>query len=82
MLTPGVEVGLRHAGLDAETGFGAEAGLNLVLADEKRGIGAKLRAKGLVTPVGRALIAMPERAGGEECGRRSDGRRRRHRPSR
>ena len=47
-LTPGLEVGLRHDGGDAETGFGADIGVSLDFADPARGITAALSARGLL----------------------------------
>ena len=49
VLTPSLEVGLRHDGGDAETGFGADIGAGLALSDPARGISAKVRASGLLT---------------------------------
>ena len=49
VLTPVLEVGLRHDGGDAETGFGADLGGGLVLEDLARGFSAELRARGLMT---------------------------------
>ena len=40
---------MRRDGGDAETGFGAEIGAGLAWADPKRGLGAELRAHGLLT---------------------------------
>ena len=48
VLTPGIEIGVRHDGGDAETGFGAEIGAGLAWADPKRGLGAEIRADGLL----------------------------------
>ncbi len=47
-LTPTLEVGLRHDGGDAETGFGVEAGAGLAWTDPASGIAAELRARGLL----------------------------------
>ena len=47
-LTPSMEIGLRHDGGDAETGFGAEIGAGIAWADPKRGLGAELRGRGLL----------------------------------
>ena len=58
-LTPSAEIGLRHDGGDAETGFGAEIGAGLAWRDAERGLGAELR--------GRALLAH-EAKGFEERG--------------
>ena len=49
VLTPGMEIAVRRDGGDAETGFGAEIGAGLAWADPKRGLGAELRAHGLLT---------------------------------
>ena len=49
VLTPSVELGVRHDGGDAETGFGADIGAGLVLSDPARGLSAELRARGLLT---------------------------------
>ena len=49
VLTPVLEVGLRHDGGDAETGFGADLGGGFVLENPARGFSAELRARGLVT---------------------------------
>ena len=49
VLTPSLEVGLRHDGGDAETGFGADFGAGLALEDPARGISSALRARGLLT---------------------------------
>ncbi len=48
-LTPRMEIGLRHDGGDAETGFGAEFGAALAWADPEQGLGAELRGRGLLT---------------------------------
>ena len=49
MLTPSVEIGMRRDGGDAETGFGADIGAGLAWADPKRGLGAELHGRGLLT---------------------------------
>ena len=49
VLTPGFEIGMRHDGGDAETGFGADIGAGLAWADPKRGLAAELRGRGLLT---------------------------------
>ena len=49
VLTPSLEVGLRHDGGDAETGFGADIGVGLALSDAARGITSEIRARGLLT---------------------------------
>ena len=48
-LTPSLEVGLRHDGGDAETGFGLDLGGGLTLSDPKRGLQAELRGRGLLS---------------------------------
>ena len=48
-LTPGLEVGLRHDGGDAETGFGLDLGGGLALSDPGRGLEAEIRAGGLLS---------------------------------
>ena len=48
-LTPSLEVGVRHDGGDAETGFGLDLGGGLALSDPKRGLQAELRGRGLLT---------------------------------
>ena len=47
-LTPTVELGLRHDGGDAETGFGMEVGGGTVFADAARGLMAQVMMRGLV----------------------------------
>ena len=47
-LTPSMEIGLRHDGGDAETGFGAEIGAGIAWADPGRGLGAALRGRSLL----------------------------------
>ena len=49
VLTPGFEIGTRHDGGDAETGFGADIGAGLAWADPKRGLAAELRGRGLLS---------------------------------
>ena len=49
MLTPSLELGLRHDGGDAETGFGADVGAGLAWVHPERGLSAELRARGLLT---------------------------------
>ena len=49
LLTPTVELGLRHDGGDAETGFGVELGGGTVFADAARGLMAQVMVRGLVT---------------------------------
>ena len=48
-LVPRLEVGVRHDGGDAETGFGLDLGGGLAWSDAKRGIRAELRGRGLLT---------------------------------
>ena len=48
-IEPSFEIGLRHDGGDAETGFGADLGVGLVWSAPARGIAAELRARGLLT---------------------------------
>ena len=48
-LTPSVEIGLRHDGGDAETGFGVDIGGGLAWSDTARGIAAEFRGRGLLT---------------------------------
>ncbi len=49
VLTPGLELGVRHDGGDAETGFGADIGAGLALSAPSQGVSADLRARGLLT---------------------------------
>ena len=46
---PSFEIGVRHGGGDAETGFGADIGAGLAWSDPARGVSAELRARGLLT---------------------------------
>ena len=48
-LVPSVELGMRHDGGDAETGFGADIGAGLAWSDPARGLSADARARGLLT---------------------------------
>ena len=48
-LVPSVELGVRHDGGDAETGFGADIGAGLAWSDPARGLSADMRARGLLT---------------------------------
>ena len=48
-LVPTLEVGARHDGGDAETGFGADIGGRLVWADPSLGMRAEFAARGLLT---------------------------------
>ena len=47
-LTPSLEIGVRHDGGDAETGFGLELGGGLALSNPKRGLQAEMRGRGLL----------------------------------
>ena len=49
VLTPTVEVGVRHDGGDAETGFGADLGAGLAWSDPHWGLEAELRGHALLT---------------------------------
>ena len=49
LLTPSAEIGLRHDGGDAETGFGADIGAGLSWTDAARGLNAEIRGRGLLT---------------------------------
>ena len=46
---PSLEVGVRHDGGDAETGFGVDIGAGLAWRDSSLGIEAEVRARGLLT---------------------------------
>ena len=48
ILTPSLEIGVRHDGGDAETGFGLDLGIGLALSDPGRGLQAELRGRGLL----------------------------------
>ena len=48
-LVPSVEIGVRHDGGDAETGFGADIGAGLSWSDPASGIAAEVRGRGLLT---------------------------------
>ena len=48
ILTPSLEIGVRHDGGDAETGFGADIGAGLTWADPGSGLTADIRARGLL----------------------------------
>ena len=50
-LLPSLEVGIRHDGGDAESGFGLEVGAALAWNDPQRGISAELEGRSLVTHV-------------------------------
>ena len=49
VLTPSLELGARHDGGDAETGFGLDLGGGLAWSDRGRGISAELRGRALVS---------------------------------
>ena len=49
ILTPSMEVGLRHDGGDAETGFGLDLGVGLRLSDPMRGLEVEIRGRGLLS---------------------------------
>ncbi len=44
-----MEIGVRHDGGDAETGFGVDVGAGIAWTDPARGIRAELRGRGLLT---------------------------------
>ena len=46
---PSVEIGLRHDGGDAETGFGLDVGGALAWSDPRSGLSAEVRGRGLLT---------------------------------
>ena len=48
-LVPSFEIGVRHDGGDAETGFGSEVGMGFTWTDPARGIGAEFHARGLLS---------------------------------
>ena len=48
-LVPSLEIGVRHDGGDAETGFGADIGAGLAWSDPGSGVEAEVRARGLLT---------------------------------
>ena len=48
-LEPSLELGIRHDGGDAETGFGVDIGAGLGWTDPVRGLKAEVRARGLLT---------------------------------
>ena len=50
-LLPSVEMGIRHDGGDAESGFGLEVGAALAWNDPQRGITAEVQGRSLVTHV-------------------------------
>ena len=47
-LTPGLELGLRHDGGDAETGTGVELGGRIAYEDPETGLGVEARARTLI----------------------------------
>ena len=49
VLTPSLELGVRHDGGDAETGFGADLGAGLTLLAPARGLSGELHARALLT---------------------------------
>ena len=49
VLTPSLEVGVRHDGGDAETGFGADIGGGIAWSDPQRGLSAEFRGRGLLS---------------------------------
>ena len=49
VLTPSAEIGLRHDGGDAETGFGLDVGGGIAWASSRHGLRAELRGRGLLT---------------------------------
>ena len=54
-LVPRLEIGVRHDGGDAETGFGVDLGGGLAWSDPKRGIAAEVSGRGLLTHESRGL---------------------------
>ena len=54
-LVPGFEIGVRHDGGDAESGFGADVGAGFAWGDPVRGIEAELRAQGAADTRGRRV---------------------------
>ena len=48
-LTPSLELGLRHDGGDAETGFGLDLGGGITLSHPARGLQAEVRGRGLLS---------------------------------
>ena len=49
VLTPSLELGLRHDGGDAETGFGLDLGGGIVLSHPQRGLEVEVRGRGLLS---------------------------------
>ena len=54
-LVPRLEIGLRHDGGDAETGFGLDLGGGIAWSDRKTGIAAELSGRGLLTHAARGF---------------------------
>ena len=50
-----MEIGLRHDGGDAETGFGADVAAGIAWQDAERGLGAELRGRGLLAHEAKAF---------------------------
>ena len=48
-LVPSFEIGVRHDGGDAETGYGADIGAGLAWSDPSYGVEAEVQARGLLT---------------------------------
>ena len=48
VLIPNLELGVRHDGGDAETGFGVDVGAGLALSDTARGLSSEIHARGLL----------------------------------
>ena len=48
-LVPSFEIGVRHDGGDAETGYGADIGAGLAWSDPSSGVEAEVQARGLLT---------------------------------
>ena len=55
VLTPSVEIGVRHDGGDAETGFGADIGGGVAWSDPGRGLSGELRGRGLLSHEAKGL---------------------------
>ena len=49
VLTPTMELGVRHDGGDAETGYGADIGAGIAWSHPERGLSAEVRGRGLLT---------------------------------
>ena len=54
-IEPSFEVGVRHDGGDAETGFGADIGAGVAWRDPSLGLEAELRARGLLIHEGKSF---------------------------